>query len=94
MKDVEKVIYDNGRKLKYCYTQARQDDRKLEGLMWLTLTLATDGRIRGVVAEPRSTLKSEALRSCLERQLYSLSMPKPTGGPVTFSYPFEFRASE
>jgi len=94
MKDVEKVIYDNGRKLRYCYTQAREDNANLEGLMWLTLTLATDGRIRGVVAEPRSTLKSEPLRACLERQLYALPMPTPKGGPVTFSYPLEFRASE
>ena len=34
------------------------------------------------------------LRACLERQLYALPMPTPKGGPVTFSYPLEFRASE
>jgi predicted component of type VI protein secretion system len=94
MKNVEKEIYRGSRKLRYCYTKARDDDPRLEGIMWLTLTLAEDGRIRGVVTEARSSLKSEVLRSCLEQQLYSLPMPTPTGGPVTFSYPFEFRASE
>jgi hypothetical protein len=79
MADVEKVIYRGNRKLRYCYTQARLDDSTLQGIMWLTLTLATDGRIRGVVTEPRSSLKSEPLRD---------------GGPVTFSYPFDFQETE
>ena len=94
MRDVEKAIYDGRRKLRYCYTQARQDDESLAGIMWLTLTLSTDGRIRGVVTEPRSSLHSEPLRECLSRQLYSFPMPTPTGGAVTFSYPFEFQPSD
>ena len=94
MRDVEKAIYDGRRKLRYCYTQVRQDHASLAGIMWLTLTLAEDGRIRGVVTEPRSSLKSEPLRECLARQLYSFPMPSPTGGPVTFSYPFEFQPSD
>jgi serine/threonine protein kinase len=91
MKDVEKAIYRGNRKLHYCYTQALVADSTLQGLMWLTLTLGTDGRIRGAVLEPRSSLNSEPLRACLERYLYSLDMPIPEGGPVTFSYPFEFQ---
>jgi hypothetical protein len=94
MKDIEAAIYRGQRKLRYCYTQARLDDERLAGIMWLTLTLGTDGRIRGVVAEPRSSLRSEPLRACMERQLYALPMPAPTGGPVTFSYPFDFQPSE
>ena len=94
MADVEKAIYRGNRKLRYCYTQARLDDSTLQGIMWLTLTLGTDGRIRGVVTEPRSSLRSEPLRSCMERHLYSLDMPLPEGGPVTFSYPFEFQPTE
>lgn len=94
MADVERAIYRGNRKLRYCYTQARLDDSTLQGIMWLTLTLSNDGRIRGVVQEPRSSLKSEPLRACLERHLYSLEMPLPEGGSVTFSYPFEFMPSE
>ena len=94
MDDVERAIYRGNRKLRYCYTQARLDDSTLQGLMWLTLTLGTDGRVRGVVAEPRSSLKSEPLRACLERHLHSLEMPIPEGGPVTFSYPFDFQPTE
>ena len=91
MKDVERVLYDARRKLRYCYTYARQEDPSLEGIMWLTLTLNSDGRVRGAVQEPRSTLKSEPLRECLERQLHGLDMPRPMGGAVSFSYPFEFQ---
>ncbi len=94
MKHVEAAIYDGRRKLRYCYTNARQDDSSLEGIMWLTLTLTGEGRMRGAVQESRSTLKSESMRKCLERQLYGLDMPRPTGGSVTFSYPFEFHSSD
>ena len=94
MKHVEAAIYEGRRKLRYCYTSARQDDDGLEGTMWLTLTLTSGGRVRGAVQESRSTLKSEGMRNCLERQLYGLDMPKPTGGSVTFSYPFEFHPSD
>ena len=94
MEVVEKVIYDGGRNLRHCYTKAREADRRLEGTLWLTLTLGLDGRIRGVVTELRSSLKSESLRECMARRLYALSMPTPQGGPVTFSYSFEFRPSE
>ena len=94
MKEVERALYDGRRKLRYCYANARQDDASLQGIMWLTLTLRSDGRLRSAVQEPRSTLKSEPLRECLERQLYGLDLPRPTGGPVTFSYPFEFHLEE
>jgi rRNA maturation protein Nop10 len=39
-------------------------------------------------------MKSEPMRRCLEKQLYSLAMPTPDGGSVTFSYPFEFHPSD
>jgi hypothetical protein len=94
MKVVEKAIYAGRRKLKYCYTSARDTNEGLEGIMWLSLTLGTDSRIRGAVFEPRSTLKSEKMRKCLERQLYGLAMPTPEGAAVTFSYPFEFHPSD
>jgi hypothetical protein len=93
MGDVEKVLYDNGKKLRYCYTQARQTDETLEGILWLTMTLGSDGRIGDVVAEDRSTLRSDDLLSCFRRQLRSLPMPAPRGGPVTFSNKWEFRPS-
>jgi hypothetical protein len=94
MKHVEAAIYQGRRKLRYCYTSAREADEGLEGIMWLSLTLGADSRIRGAVFEPRSTMKSEPMRRCLEKQLYSLAMPTPDGGSVTFSYPFEFHPSD
>ena len=94
MKEVDQALYDGRRRLRYCYTNALQGDANLQGIMWLSLTLSEGGRVRGTVLEPRSTLKSESLRECLERQIYALDMPRPTGGAVTFSYPFEFDPAE
>ncbi len=59
-------------------------DEDLAGTMWLTMTLHEDARIRGVVLEPRSTLRSEPMRACLERRLYALPMPMPQGESVEF----------
>ena len=90
MKIVNGKVSSAHRKFRYCYEQARQEDESLEGVMWLNMTLSSDGRIRGVVVEGRSTLKSESMRKCMEKKLFSLKMPKPTGGAVTFSAPFQF----
>lgn len=89
MKDVEAVIWQDRKKLRYCTTTAREDDPDLAGVMWLTLTLGTDGRIREASLESRSQVKNDALFQCLRRQLSTMRMPTPSGGPVSFSYPFE-----
>lgn len=91
MKLVEKAIYDNNRILRGCFEEAKQDDKRLAGTLWLTLTLGVDGRARGAVREGRSTLEHAGLQKCLERRLSTIRFPAPEGGPVTFSYPFEFR---
>ncbi len=93
MKIVNGKVTSAHRKFRYCYEQARQQDDSLEGVMWLNMTLSNDGRIRGVVVEGRSTLKSETMRKCMEKKLFSLKMPKPSGGAVTFSAPFQFAPS-
>jgi len=94
MKLVNSKISAAHRKFRYCYEQARQDDDSLEGTMWLNMTLGVDGRIRGVVVEQRSSLKSDAMRRCMEKKLFSLKMPKPRGGAVTFSAPFKFSPTD
>jgi len=87
---VNQVLGNGRRKLQHCYRQAREDDETLQGILWLSMTLGTDGRIRGVIAESRSTLQSSSMLKCMERRLFSLDMPKSKDGPVTFSVPFEF----
>ena len=89
MKEVEQVMWSNRKALSYCYTMAQEDDPGLQGILWLSLTLAADGRIRGAVVEPRSSIQNASLLKCLQRQLFRLDMPTPRGGSVTFSYPFE-----
>ena len=89
MKEVEAVMWANRKALGYCQMMAHEDDPDLQGVLWLSLTLAADGRIRGAVVEPRSSIQNAGLLKCLQRQLFRLDMPTPRGGAVTFSYPFE-----
>lgn len=91
MKLVEKAIYDNNRLLRGCFEQAKQDDKRLGGTLWLTMTLGIDGRVRGAIREGRSTIENASMQQCIERRLSTIRFPEPEGGAVTFSYPFEFR---
>ncbi|MCO4773672.1 MAG: AgmX/PglI C-terminal domain-containing protein, partial [Deltaproteobacteria bacterium] len=89
MKDVEDVIYRDRKKLRYCYTSARESNPSLSGVMWLSLTLGTDGRIRQASLESRSTVRDDALFKCVRRQLSTMAMPPAQNASVSFSYPFE-----
>ena len=89
MKDVEAVIYQERKKLRYCYSTAQEENPQIAGVMWLKLTLGEDGRIRQASLEERSTLDDSSLFNCLRRNLSTMAMPSPEGGPVSFSYPFE-----
>ena len=90
-KAIETKLYQSQKRFKSCYEALREVDNTAEGVVWLSLTLDTGGRIRGVVIEPRSTLKSEDLRSCLARRLSAIALPPAQGADVTFSYKLEFR---
>jgi hypothetical protein len=89
--EIERLLYTHQKRFKSCYEQLREVDASAEGVVWLSLTLDTGGRIRGVTTEPRSTLKSEELRSCLAKRMSALSLPPAQGVDVTFSYKLEFR---
>ena len=89
MRAVEQVMWANRKALNYCSKMARLEDPDIDGILWLSLTLSADGRIRGAVVEPRSSIQSASLVDCLRRRLLRLEMPTPRGGDVTFSYPFE-----
>jgi hypothetical protein len=94
LSEVKNLIYGNQRMLRQCYTQLRVDNPSLAGTMWLEMSLGSDQRLRNVRVQARSTLKDEALRSCLERRLFSLTVPAPPGGPHTVIVPLEFAVSE
>ncbi len=89
--EIERLLYTYQKRFKSCYEQLREVDSTAEGVVWLSLTLGTDGRIGGVSMEPRSTLKSEELRACLARRISAISLPPAKGADVTFSYKLEFR---
>jgi pSer/pThr/pTyr-binding forkhead associated (FHA) protein len=89
--EVERLLYSHQKRFKACYEKLREVDAGAEGVVWLSLTLDTGGRIREVVTEPRSTLKSDELSACLARRISPISLPPARGADVTFSYKLEFR---
>jgi hypothetical protein len=94
LSEVKRLIYSNQRMLRQCYSKLRIDNPDLAGTMWLEMSLGSDNRLRNVRVQDRSTLKSEALRACLERRLFSLQTPAPPGAPHTIVIPLEFAVSE
>jgi hypothetical protein len=94
LSEVKGLIHRNRKMLRQCYTQLRIDNPDLAGTMWLEMSLGSDNRLRNVRVQARSTLKNEALRSCLERRLFSIQTPAPPGAPHTIVVPLEFAVSE
>ena len=94
LSEVKGLIRRNQKMLRQCYTQLRIDQPDLAGTMWLEMSLGSDNRLRNVRVQERSSLKSEPLRACLERRLFSLQTPAPPGGPHTIVVPLEFAVSE
>jgi hypothetical protein len=94
LSQVKGLIHRNQKMLRQCYTQLRVDQPDLSGTMWLEMSLGDDNRLRNVRVQARSSLKSEPLRACLERRLFSLQTPSPPGGPHTIVVPLEFAVSE
>lgn len=76
-----------------CYADELERKPALgKGKVVTKFTIAPDGTVKTVSAV--SNFSSQHLESCLERELKTLSFPRPVGGgTVEVSYPFHFAPS-
>ena len=76
--------------IKACYEQGLKRNQGLAGKVTVEFTIQPAGSLTGVKAT-ENTLGDADVASCILGRIGTLRFqPGPTGGSVTFSYPFVF----
>jgi hypothetical protein len=70
-----------------CYERRLKDDNLLQGSMTVLLTIGGDGGVKAVSAD--GSLNDRQVYSCVKRVAKTWKFPKPRGGCVRTSVPFQ-----
>lgn len=88
--EVRKVIARNHTQARFCFEIQNLKTPGLKGHVAVKFVITATGKVReAVVAE--SSLKNAAVEACLVARLQTWVFPKPTGGEVQFTFPFNFQ---
>jgi len=77
--------------IKACYERELRRNPGLNGRITLRFTIGTSGRITSINAS-QNTTGDEAIASCIISKVQDWKFDPPTGGAVTFTYPFILEA--
>ncbi len=89
---IERVVRRHSRGIRHCYERALPDDPTLGGRISANWTIGLDGRVQGV-SIVEDTVGSDAVESCIRREIRLMQFDRPDGGMVVVTYPFSFRAA-
>jgi outer membrane biosynthesis protein TonB len=70
-----------------CYERALKDNNLLQGSMKVLLTIGSDGSVKAVSVD--GTLADRQVYACVKRVAKTWKFPKPQGGCVRTSVPFQ-----
>ena len=88
-KVVAAVIQANVGGFKTCFERRLREVPDLAGRVFIEFTIDADGQVSHVkIAE--NTTDDDVFAQCLIRQVKRLRFPPPSGGEVTFIFPFIF----
>jgi hypothetical protein len=86
--EIRDVINGQPRKqVQTCYERRLKDDNLLQGSMTVLLTIGGDGSVKAVSAD--GSLNDRQVYSCVKRVAKTWKFPKPRGGCVRTSVPFQ-----
>lgn len=86
--EIRDVINGPPRKqVQTCYERRLKDDNLLQGSMTVLLTIGGDGGVKAVSAD--GSLNDRQVYSCVKRVAKTWKFPKPRGGCVRTSVPFQ-----
>ena len=72
-----------------CFATAKEAKADLAGKLVYDFTIDGEGKVSAIVADPASTIKDEALNTCVRDKAKGWSFPKTRDGkPTTFPYKF------
>ncbi|HRE90924.1 MAG TPA: AgmX/PglI C-terminal domain-containing protein, partial [Myxococcota bacterium] len=73
--------------IKYCYERALKLNSNIKGKVVIRFTIGTAGRITSVQAT-QNTTGDPGIADCIIEKVQGWRFDPPSGGSVTFSYPF------
>ena len=74
-----------------CYEKELRRNQNIKGRITLRFTIGTSGRITSIAAT-QNTTGDEGIASCIISKVEGWKFDPPTGGAVTFTYPFILEA--
>ncbi len=77
--------------IKACYEKELRRNQNIKGRITLRFTIGTSGRITSIAAT-QNTTGDEGIASCIISKVEGWKFDPPTGGAVTFTYPFILEA--
>jgi len=87
---VRDAIHAEHPRIQACYHSARERKPGLAGRLVLRFAIAEDGGVEELTIRDDSTVLDIPMRECILDIFRKLEFPKPEGGIVLVSYPFEF----
>jgi hypothetical protein len=87
--EVSRVLNQHLHEVQGCYERALIAKPGLRGKITLEWTIRTNGRVSGV-KQKFSSLKDASVARCIMAKLKGWRFPKPRGGVVQVSYPWNF----
>ncbi len=90
--EIAKVVNGGAAELQRCYERELLRSPGLEGTITMEWIIGPSGDVTSTRLKG-STLRSEEVASCVSGVVKGWKFPKPTGGSVTVTYPFQFRGS-
>ncbi len=89
---IAKIIEDHMGAIRYCYQRQLQVQPNLRGKITANFVIGLEGRVTSTQVK-KSTMGSPPVEGCVLDVIRRLIFPKPGGGVVEVSYPFNFRVA-
>ena len=89
--EIQKVLNAHMNEISYCYERLLFKRASLQGKITVEWTIRRNGTVSGA-KQKHSTVQSAELTSCLLKKMAKWRFPKPEGGVVIVSYPFNFQS--
>jgi hypothetical protein len=86
---IQRVIRQRMDRFRACYNDVRRTNPRLEGRVTVRFLINRDGTV-ATASDAGSDMRDRGVISCVLRNFYALTFPRPEGGAVAVSFPISF----
>jgi len=86
---IRRVVRAHLPEIRTCYNEGLARKPELAGKLTVDFTVGPDGHVSGSEIQAGSTVGDATVEACIQSTVLKWLFPKPDGGSVAVSYPFE-----